>query len=263
VLVTAALLADVPDQRTFVGTVWPVRRSLVGSAAPGRVEEYLINEGDPVKAGQPIAKLRHGVIQAELNGAKAIHEVRLAELKELETSFQDEVEQAQAKVAIADANLTYRHAKLARSKSLGPSIARELLEEDSSLSAQAVATVREAQSALRLLTDGARQQKTEQAPRARSSGRRGATVEQQFDRHTLFAPFDGVSEHTESVTVMQGDPVRDRRVEMSKSDHGRDYIANLNAETVAPSRFLLKGHYFKARWPSSTRWPIPAPAPSP
>src|SRR5688500_11951217 len=69
VLVAAAIVDEVPEHRTFVGTVWPVRRSLVGSAAPGRVEEFLVNEGDEVKAGQPIARLRRGIIQAELNAA--------------------------------------------------------------------------------------------------------------------------------------------------------------------------------------------------
>ena len=240
VLVTPAALADIPEQRTFVGTVWPVRRSLVGSAAPGRVEEYLVNEGDPVKQGQPIAKLRRGIIQAELNAAKAIHDVRLAELKELETSFQDEVDQAQAKVEIAEANLTYRQAKLLRSKSLGTSISRELLEEDSSLSAQAAATVREAQSALRLMTDGARQQKTEQA-RA-SAAAQAAEVErlsEQFERHTMFAPFDGFvnAEHTEvGQWVMQGDPVAEI-VELKQVEIGiavlEDYIPDLDSQTMA------------------------------
>src|SRR6187402_2144770 len=69
VLVTAAITAEVPEHRTFVGTVWPVRRSLVGSAAPGRVEEFLVNEGDAVTKGQEIAVLRRGVIQAELDAA--------------------------------------------------------------------------------------------------------------------------------------------------------------------------------------------------
>src|SRR6185312_11592145 len=54
VLVASARADVIAEPRTFVGTVKPIRRSLVGSAAPGRVEEYLINEGDTVKAGQPI-----------------------------------------------------------------------------------------------------------------------------------------------------------------------------------------------------------------
>src|SRR5262245_7490192 len=76
VLVTAARADTISEPRAFVGTVKPIRRSLVGSAAAGRVEEYLINEGDAVKAGQPIAQLRRGIIQAELDVAKGQLAVR-------------------------------------------------------------------------------------------------------------------------------------------------------------------------------------------
>jgi RND family efflux transporter MFP subunit len=240
VLVAAAILADVPEHRSFVGTVWPVRRSLIGSAAPGRVEEFLVNEGDEVKAGQPIARLRRGIIQAELDAAKALHSVRQAELKELETSFQDEVEQAQAKLSLAEANLTYRRAKLERSKSLGPSVARELLEEDSSLAAQAAASVLEAQASLRLLTGGARQQKTEQA-RANADAQAAEVqrLTEQFERHTMYAPFDGfvTAEQTEvGQWVMQGDPVAEV-VELKQVEVGigvvEDNIAGLDLSTHA------------------------------
>lgn len=255
VLVSTAITAEVPDQRTFVGTVWPVRRSLVGSAAPGRVEEFLVNEGDAVKAGQPIARLRRGIIQAELNAGTALLAVRQAELKELETSFQDEVDQAQAKLALAEANLNYRRAKLERSKLLGTSVAREILEEDSSLAAQAAATVLEAQAALRLLTGGARQQKTEQA-RANAEAQ-AAEVErltEQLERHTMFAPFDGfvTSEHTEiGQWVMQGDPVAEI-VELKQVEIGigvvEDYIADLTTSTQATVEVpALKGQAFQGQ----------------
>src|SRR5580765_7854100 len=69
VIVTPARADTIAEPRAFVGTVKPIRRSLVGSAAAGRVEEYLVNEGDAVQAGQPIAHLRRGIIQAELNAA--------------------------------------------------------------------------------------------------------------------------------------------------------------------------------------------------
>jgi RND family efflux transporter MFP subunit len=211
VLVAKVRQDSVSDQKTFVGTVTPKRRSLVGSAAAGRVEEFLVNEGDFIEAGKPIAILRRGVIQAELNAAKGMLGVRQAELKELETSFQDEVAQAQAKLAVAQADLSFRTAKLERSRALGASIARELLEEDNSLAVQAAAAVREAEAALRLLTGGAREQKTEQA-RAQVEAQ-AAEVErlsEQFDRHTMYAPFDGfvTAEHTEiGQWVMQGEPI--------------------------------------------------------
>ena len=119
-LVTAASRPRVAEPRTFVGTVKPIRRSLVGSAAAGRVEEYLVNEGDAVKAGQPIAHLRRGIIQAELECRQGRLAVRQAELGEMEKSYQEEVDQAQAKVVTAQMPaLTSRQAKLDRSSSLG------------------------------------------------------------------------------------------------------------------------------------------------
>jgi len=235
VLVTAARSDTISEPRTFVGTIRPIRRSLVGSAAAGRVEEYLINEGDAVKAGQPIAQLRRGVIQAELDAAKGQLAVRQAELGEMEKSHQEEVEQAQARLNHAQALLAFRQGKLERSKALGASIARELYEEDSSLAAQAAASVREAQAALRLLTQGARQMKTEQA-RAWVEAQRAEVqrLQEQFDRHTMYAPFDGfvTAEHTEvGQWVMQGDPVAEI-VELSVVDVEiaivEDYIVNVH-----------------------------------
>src|ERR1041384_392905 len=98
VLVTPPRPDTIAEPRTFVGAVKPIRHSLVGSAAAGRVEEYLINEGDAVKAGQPIAQLRRGIIKAEVDAARATLTMRQAELAEMEKSYQDEVEQEQAKL---------------------------------------------------------------------------------------------------------------------------------------------------------------------
>jgi RND family efflux transporter MFP subunit len=211
VIVTAARADTIAEPRTFVGTVRPVRRSIVGSAAAGRVEEYLINDGDAVKAGQPIAQLRRGIVQAELDAAKGQLIVRQAELGWLDKSHQEDIEQAQAKVHHAQAVLAYRQAKLDRSRGLGSAISREVFEDDSSQATQAAANVREADSALRLLTGEAWQMKREQA-RGWVEAQRAevARLQEQFDRHTMYAPFDGYvsAEHTEvGQWVMQGDPV--------------------------------------------------------
>jgi RND family efflux transporter MFP subunit len=255
VLVAPVIVAEVPDQRTFVGTIEPIRRSLVGSAAPGRVEQFLVNEGDPVTKGQEIATLRRGIIEAEVNVAKGNLAVRQAELKELETSFQDEVEQAQARLADANAQLTYRQAKMDRSKALGTSIAREVLEEDATWLAQMTAKVRENQAALRLLTNGARELKTEQA-RAQVEAAQAEVerLSEQYERHSMFAPFDGfvTAEHTEiGQWVMQGDPVAEI-IELASVDVSiavlEDYIANLNTTIVGTVEVpSLPGQQFQGR----------------
>ncbi len=240
VLVAPAHTAEVSEQKTFVGTVKPIRRSLVGSAVPGRVEEYLINEGDAVQKGQPIADLRRGIIQAELDAAKGELAVRQAELAELEKSLPDEIEQAQSKVDIAQANVAFRQAKFERANKLGPSISREVLEEESAAATAAAGALREARAALRLLTEGAREQRTQQArARATAAAAEVQRLSEQFERHTMFAPFDGLvsAEHTEiGQWVMQGDPVAEI-VEMKQVDVEiavvEDYIAHLGSTVVA------------------------------
>jgi len=235
VLVTPARADTISEPRTFVGAVQPIRRSIVGSAAAGRVEQFLVNEGDAVRAGQPVAQLRRGIISAELAAAKGQLAVRQAELAELEKAYQEEFEQAQAKLAYAQALQAYRQAKLERSRSLGSSVSREIFEDDSSQAAQALASLREAQSAVRMFTGGARQMKIEQARAwVETQTAEAQRLQEQYERHTMFAPFDGwvSAEHTEvGQWVMQGDPAVEI-VELSEIDVEiavvEDFIANLH-----------------------------------
>jgi RND family efflux transporter MFP subunit len=159
----------------------------------------------------------------------------------MEKSYQEEVDQAQAKLTQAQAELAFRQAKMERSRTLGTSVARELFEEDSSLASKASASVREHQAALRMLTQGARQMKTEQA-RARVAAQHAELqrLEEQYDRHTLKAPFDGwvSAEHTEvGQWVQQGDPVAEI-VELDEVDVEinvvEDFIANLEISVEGP-----------------------------
>src|SRR5438105_5083709 len=168
VLVEPARAETIAEPRMFVGAVKPIRHSLIGSAAAGRVEEYPVNEGDFVKAGQPIAQLRRGIIKAEVDAARATLTMRQAELSELEKSYQDEVEQVQAKLSHAQAEFNFRQGKLTRSRSLGSSVSREIFEEDTNQAAKADAALHEQQATWRMLTQGPRQLKTEQA-RARAA----------------------------------------------------------------------------------------------
>jgi multidrug efflux pump subunit AcrA (membrane-fusion protein) len=255
VLVAAVREAAVADERSFVGTVKPIRRSLVGSAAAGRVEQYLINEGEPVAAGQPIAILRRGIIQAELDAAKGTLAMHQAELAELEKSLKDEIEQAEAKLANAEAQFAFRQGKVDRSKALGTSIAREILEEDTTLAIQAGAALREARAALRMLTEGPREQKTLQAEaRVEAQAAEVQRLAEQFDRHTMFAPFDGfvTAEHTEiGQWVMQGDPVAEI-IELKEVDVEiavlEDYVAGLDTSVVGEVEIAaLGGQTFPGR----------------
>lgn len=210
VIVTAVQVDSLGEPKSFVGTIVPTRKSIVGSAAPGRVEKYLVNEGDLIKARKPIAHLRTGIIGAEKKAAEAELDVRRAALAEMENSHQDEIAQAKAMLAVAEANHQFRNAKLERARQLGGAITRELLEEEISMHAQAVANVTHAQAAVRLLTGTSWDHKHAQAQaRVGVQEAEVARLTEQFERHTLVAPFDGwvTKEFTEEGQwLMQGDP---------------------------------------------------------
>ncbi|MCA9018017.1 MAG: hypothetical protein KDA77_22020, partial [Planctomycetaceae bacterium] len=56
--------------QTFVGTVLPIKRSVIGSAVGGRVSEFPVNEGDFVRAKQPLAQLLTNTINLEVDAEK-------------------------------------------------------------------------------------------------------------------------------------------------------------------------------------------------
>jgi RND family efflux transporter MFP subunit len=235
VLVTPIIEKTVAAGQTFVGTVKPLRKSIVGSAVPGRVEEYLVNEGDRVKKSQPIAKLRTGIIQAELDAAAAELKVRQAELDELENGARPfELDQAKARLAIAEANRAFRQSTRNRTAGLGAAISREEMEENIALATQSEGAYEDAKATLALLEEGPRQEKIVQARAwVEMQTAQVQRLSDQLDRHTMYAPFNGfiTAEHTEiGQWVMQGDPVAEI-VELDQVDIEipvlEDYVAQL------------------------------------
>lgn len=270
VIVATARKDTVSEPKTFVGTVKPLRKSIVGSAAPGRVEEYLVNEGDFVKKGQPIAQLRRGIIGAEKKAAEAELALKTAELAELVDSWGDKVKQAQAKMESAQAMLKFREAKRDRGKTLGTSAAREELEENTALVSQSQAMVEEALNAVRLLAQGPNQKikpgqinaadMTVSATWMYALGEAKVAVQsaevekltEQYDRHTMAAPFDGyvTAEMTEvGQWVMQGDPIAEI-AELSQVDVEigvlEDYVARLEMGAIGDVEVpSLRGRRFE------------------
>ena len=164
----------------------------------------------------------------------------------------------------------FREAKRERGRTLGTSAAREELEENIALVSQSQALLEEAVTAVRLLTQGPNQQMepgqkneaemTAQATWTYALGEakiavQAAEVErltEQYDRHTMFAPFDGyvTAELTEvGQWVMQGDPVAEI-VELSQVDVEvgvlEDYVARLDPSVVGDVEVpALRGQRFE------------------
>ncbi|MGE3803594.1 MAG: efflux RND transporter periplasmic adaptor subunit [Gemmataceae bacterium] len=226
---------DLSVGQLFVGTVMPTRIASVGSAVGGRVEKFLVIEGDRVKKGTPLAQLRTQIIAAEVDVAKGELALRQAELEEMIGALPEEIEQAKARANYTQALHELRVAKRTRMLQLqGRSVAREEVEEAVSLANQSEEQLREAKAALKLL-EGPRQKKIAQMKaRVQAQEAEVRRLSEMLDRHTIYAPFDGyiTAEKTESGQwVQQGDLV----AEVSELDFVdvevavvEDYISLLN-----------------------------------
>lgn len=201
--VAKILERDTAPQQTFVGTVMPIKRSVIGSAVGGRVSEFPVNEGDFVRAKQPLAQLLTNTINLELDAEKANLELRKHELNELENgSRPDEIRRAKALMQAAKAETEYQQKRRKRLEAL---YARKAVNDDDiqqvvSESIRAEELYQEAQAAYQLSMEGPRKEKIAQAKSQVAIQQ--AIVDKlasQIVKHTIKSPFDGyvVAEHTE------------------------------------------------------------------
>jgi len=71
VVVSRVVQMDVRQSVRMVGTVFPLRESIVAGEVEGLVVEFPVKRGDYVKKGQELAKLRTTTLEIRLKGAKA------------------------------------------------------------------------------------------------------------------------------------------------------------------------------------------------
>jgi len=215
VAVAPVVQREVASGQTFVGTVMPLRRAIVGSAVDGRVIEFPLNEGDRIDAGQTLAQLLTETIQLELEAAQADLELRKQQLAELENGTRpEEIEQAKARMTAAHARGQYARARRVRAESLynqRQAMSEEERDEMIALAVEAEQAYLDAKAAYQLAVQGPRKEQIAQA-RAQVAVQQ-ATVNQlkdQLTKHTIVARFPGyvTAEHTEvGQWVKQGDPV--------------------------------------------------------
>ena len=214
----------VAEGRSFVGTVTPVRMSTVGSTVEERVEEFLVDEGDRVEAGQPLARLRTRTLEIELAGARAELEALRQELAEMENgSRPEEVEGGRAELKRAGALRDYARAARRRIEDLirNRQASGQELDEAISNAEAAEQAYNAAKSRLDLLEAGPRAEQIARG-RAKADAQQQAVrlLEDRLSEHTILAPFDGyvTAEHTEvGQWVGRGDPVVDL-VELDEVD---------------------------------------------
>ena len=114
---------------TATGTLNPVVNVQVGSQISGNIEKLLVDFNSPVKAGQVVAEIDPAVFQAaviqaqgDLDNAKAALELaqvsqkRMVELVEKQNSSQSELDQANATLHQAQANVKIKEGALQKAK---------------------------------------------------------------------------------------------------------------------------------------------------
>jgi len=203
VVVAEVVEREVRAKRSFVGSVEPVRHTIVGSELEGLVVEFLAREGRRVEAGEPLAKLRTRLTEIALSAARAELRFRQEELRELQNgSRPEEIVQARAKLAAAQAANDVREWRMTRAQQLFDTsvISEDELKEARLTARVAEALLEENKAALKLVETGPREERIAQADaRVAVQQAEVARLEDELERHTIRAPFAGyvTAEHTE------------------------------------------------------------------
>ena len=206
---------EVAAGQTLVGTIMPLRRSIVGSAVDGRVAKYPLRRGNAVQKGDVLAELLTETVEIELAAAKAELELRRHLLAELENgSRPEEIDQAKARLEASKALMNFTAAHRRRLEDLyrqNQSITQDELEEAISKDVAAQQVHIEAQAAYELAVQGPRQEKIEQA-RATVAAQEEAVrqIEDRLAKYVIYAPFDGYlsAEHTQvGEWISRADPI--------------------------------------------------------
>jgi multidrug efflux pump subunit AcrA (membrane-fusion protein) len=212
--VAEVVAREVASGQTFVGTVMPPRRAVIGSAVDGRVVEVLFEEGDRVEKNEPLAQLLTETIQLELEAAEAELDLRRQQLAEMENgSLPEEIEQARSRMEQTRVSSEFRQKEYQRLSLLDRQRATSASELDAALSMaqEGKEAYLAAKAAYELAVQGPRPEKIAQA-RAQVAMQDAIVrrLQDQIKKYTLFSRFDGyvTVKHTDlGEWVTQGDPI--------------------------------------------------------
>lgn len=178
------------------GKVQPIESVNIGAEGSGRLVALYADQGDKVKAGQVLGRMRTAEKDAAL--AEARGQLAQAEADYAKTrngSRSEEIGRARAQVASAQAQLDLSTKKLKRYRSLAQegAISQKDLDEYIQAELSASANLQQNQQQLQELTRGSRPEEIELAAAKVASARaKIKEVEAQLDATVIRAPFDGV-----------------------------------------------------------------------
>lgn len=181
--------------RTYTGEVTTRRSSELGFERSGELVSILVDEGDRVRAGAPLATLDVRNLEAERRELLAERAQLAARLKELQAGPRTQtIAAARASVRDLGAQLELAQAKRTRREMLlaEGAISREQLDEISFETGALAARLAASQSNLDELLAGTRGEQVEaQGASVARLDARLANLEVNIDKSTLKAPFTG------------------------------------------------------------------------
>lgn len=214
VVVAKAQVSQVTGSSTYVATINPSKRVVIGSAVSGRVEACLVEEGDRVEKNQPLVQVLTNTIELELKAKEAQLSLRKFELTEMENGFRtSEVAQAEARMLAAKASADLANSQLQRIVNLrqANAIPKDELDQAQSTLDQAQQNYIDLKSAFELVREGTRIEKIEQA-RALVAFEQAEVdrIKDQIKKYTVITRFNGyvTNQFVEpGAWVMTGAPV--------------------------------------------------------
>ncbi|QDV22414.1 efflux RND transporter periplasmic adaptor subunit [Aureliella helgolandensis] len=196
-LVEVAAVIETPVDTAYrvIGTVNPLRTSMVGSAVAGRVLEVYVNQGDAVEAGQPLAQLRTDTLELELAAAEAELELYRQQLAEMVNGSRvEDIAEAKARSLGAKAAMENAARQLQRLEELmssGAAIDADI-EDARERSIFTQYTHAAAEATLARVEKGPRSEQIAQAAaRVELQQQNVLVIKDRIVKHTMIAPFDG------------------------------------------------------------------------
>jgi HlyD family secretion protein len=105
---------------TANGTVEPLQSVNISPKNPGRLVQLLVDQGMPVKQGQPLAVMENLEIRAQGAGAQARFQEAIANMKAAEVNLPGEIKQAETRLAQAQGRLRQAEEQLKQAQARIP-----------------------------------------------------------------------------------------------------------------------------------------------
>lgn len=209
--VTAQRLDQLEQATEFTGQVRATRVADLGFEREGRVAEVLVDDGQRIQQGDPVARLDVKLLNSERKQLQAQHQAAIARWEELKNGPRKEtVDAVRASVEALGALSRLADASRQRKSGLTDSraISREEYDASRFAAEAAAARVREAEFQLLELERGTRVEKQD-AQKAIVEQLAAAVeeVDTHLEKSTLRAPFDGIVQRRfldEGTTVSTG-----------------------------------------------------------